>query len=62
MTVGIAQVFTRGTYMPKEYSVKHIQILRLAYFAELRYLLTFSGGKTDASLRLKFSDHFMERG
>ena len=31
--------------MPKEDSVNHIQILRLAYFAELRYLLTFSGGE-----------------
>jgi len=48
--------------MPKEYSVKHIQILRLAYFAELRNLLAFSGGKADASLRLKFPYHFMERG
>ena len=48
--------------MSKEYSVNHIQILRLAYFAELRYLLTFSGEKTDASLRLKFPYHFMERG
>src|SRR5215216_5996431 len=38
--------------MPKEYSVNHIQILRLAYFAELRYLLTFSDGETDASLPL----------
>jgi hypothetical protein len=38
--------------MPTKYSVNHIQILRLAYFAELRYLLTFSGGRTDASLPL----------
>jgi len=36
MTVGIAQVGGRGTYMPTKYSVKHSQILRLAYSAELR--------------------------
>jgi hypothetical protein len=52
MTVGIAQVSNLGTYMPTEYSVNHIKILRLASFAEVRYLLTFSGGETDGSLPL----------
>src|SRR5215207_4716000 len=36
--------------MPKEYSVNHIQILRLASFADLRYLLTFSGGENSRVL------------
>jgi hypothetical protein len=49
MTVGIAQVFNLGTYMPTPNSVNHIRIFRLRSFAELRYLLKYSGGKPTPS-------------
>jgi hypothetical protein len=45
MTVGIAQVLNLGTYILTANSVNHIQIFRLASFAELRCMLKFSGGK-----------------